>query len=506
MLKGEKYQRLKDWLLTFSVCILCIFFAQILRQYDAPDESLCCIYILGVVLVSYWSQGYIYGASASVFLAVSYFYFITAPVMAFAHPTLYNILTTGLMLIISLLISSITSKVKTAEIQARRREERSQVLYRLTKDLAGVSSLDEVINLTLFNIHQTFNTDCRLLLFDENGKPQENFVLYENGIFNPKAPTDQTRTFEEYQKPKSETGYFVTSTQYEWPFYSPQGKIIGAIAIPATNASMFTEQDFRTINTMIETAAIVFDKIVLETKQEESRMVLSQERYKTNLLRSISHDLRTPLAGISGTCEVLMEMLPENSKEYDLAASISKETSWLFTLVQNVLSLTRLQNGQVDMKKEVMVVEDVVNSAVETMNVRLPSRPIQVVVPEDVLAAQMDSALIKQVLINLIDNANKYSKNSTPIEVEVKEAPDSGQVEVSVSDHGIGLSPAAIDKVFKMFYTTKSTAPGALRGFGLGLPICDSIMKAHGGTIKAGNRTDGQKGAVFTITLPKYSF
>ncbi len=506
MLKGEKYQRLKDWLLTFSVCILCILSAQILRQYDAPDESLCCIYILGVVLVSYWSQGYIYGAAASVLLAVSYFYFITTPVMAFAHPTLYNVLTTGLMLVISLLISSITSKVKTAEIQARHREEKSLVLYHLTKDLAGVTSLEEMINLTLFNIHQTFHTDCRLLLFEEDGCPQKSFVLYENGVLNPKAKTDQTRTFEEYQNPRPETGYFVTPTQYEWPFYNPQGKVIGAVAIPASNAETFTEQDFRTINTMIETSAIVFDKIVLENKQEESRMILSQERYKTNLLRSISHDLRTPLAGISGTCEVLMEMLPENSKEYDLAASISKETNWLFTLVQNVLSLTRLQNGQVDMKKEVMVVEDVVNSAVETMNVRLPGRPIEVIVPDDVLAAQMDSALIKQVLINLIDNANKYSKNSTPIEVEVKDVSDLGLVEVSVADHGIGLSPAAIDKVFKMFYTTKSTAPGALRGFGLGLPICDSIMKAHGGTIKAGNRADGQKGAVFTITLPKYNF
>lgn len=504
MFNGEKYQQLKDWALTFSVCILCVVITEALRMFHAPDELLCCLYILGVVLISYWVQGYIYGAAASLLLAISYFYFISAPAMSLAKLNPYHLLTTAVMLVISLLISSVTSRFKTAEMQARRREEKSQVLYHLTKDLAGVSSLDEVVNLTLVNISKTFRTDCRLLFFDEEGIPEKQFVLYEKGVFNRGVPTDMNRTFEEYQGQKPEAGYFITPTQYEWPFYTPQGRVFGAIAIPATNAQNFLSQDFRTINTMIETAAIVIDKIILENRQEESRIVLSQERYKTNLLRSISHDLRTPLAGITGTCEILMEMLPDNSKEHELASSIAKETNWLFTMVQNVLSLTRLQNGQVDMKKEVMVVEDVVNSAVETMQLRLPDRPLEVIVPDDVLAAQMDSALIKQVLINLIDNANKYSKGHTPIELKVKEAEDGQFVEISVADYGIGLSDAAIEKVFNMFYTTKSNAPGALRGFGLGLPICQSIMKAHGGSIHAANRSDGTNGAVFTISLPKY--
>ena len=506
MFTGEKYQQLKYWVLTFSVCILCVLITESLKTFHAPDDLLCCLYTLGIVLISYWVQGYIYGCAASLLMAISYFYFISAPARSFGQLSPYHALTTVVMLCISLLISSLTSKLKAAEVQARRREEKSQVLYHLTKDLAGVSSLDEVVNLTLANISKTFRTDCRLLFFDEEGRPEKQFSLYEKGVLDRTVPTDTNRTFEEYKGSKPETGYFITPTQYEWPFYTAQGKVFGAIALPAVNAQNFLPQDFRTINTMIETAAIVIDKIILENRQKESRMILSQERYKTNLLRSISHDLRTPLAGITGTCEILMEMLPDDSKEHELASSISKETNWLFTMVQNVLSLTRLQNGQVDMKKEVMVVEDVVNSAVETMQLRLPNRPLKVIVPDDVLAAQMDSALIKQGLINLIDNANKYSKGITPIELEVKETEDGEFVEISVSDHGVGLSDAAIEKVFNMFYTTKSNAPGALRGFGLGLPICQSIMKAHGGSIRAANRTDGTTGAVFTISLPKYEF
>ena len=116
----------------------------------------------------------------------------------------------------------------------------------------------------------------------------------------------------------------------------------------------------------------------------------------------------------------------------------------------------------------------------------------------------MDSSLIKQVIINLIDNANKFSDISHPIELEVSESADKKMILVAVKDHGTGLSEAAREKVFNMFYTTKSNAPGAMRGFGLGLPICDSIIKAHGGTITADNRSDGMKGAVFTISLPKF--
>ena len=471
---------------------------------NIPEETIVCVYILCDVIISILFQGPAYGIVASVIISLSYAFFVTAPRNSFHSLTPYILLTTSILLVISMIISSITNKVKEGEIQARRREEESNVLYHLTRDLAGVSTVRQVILLTLKNIAEVFHTNCRMILFDENGKPEKTFTLLEGQDINENMPTNPNRDFSEY-KTRPKAGYYVNTQQYEWPVYGQNQQILGAVAIPYEVAYNLPELDVRVLNTMIEAVGIVLDKQILLRKQEQARIEIDQERYRTNLLRSISHDLRTPLAGISGTAEVLMNMLPKDSREYVLAGNIRKETSWLYNLVQNVLSLTRLQNGTLKLKKEVMVVEDVVESAVDTIKYRLPDREIVTHYPDEVLAAAMDSSLIKQVLINLIDNANKYSPKDQPIELTVQSNENGSRVCVSVTDHGQGLNEEAKRKVFNMFYTTKASDPEASRGFGLGLPICDSIMKAHQGSITADNRNDGYKGACFTICLPAFT-
>lgn len=498
-----RFDRFKEFCLTVALCIGTVILGQLVVSFEVPDEVLICLYILCDVLISYLTNGYLWGILASIIMPIAYTYFISAPIMSFSSSSPYLLVTAGLMMTISIIISSITSKVKEQEILARKREEESSVLYHLTRDLAGVTSVDAVVNLTLQNISHVFHTNCRLLFFDEDGKPAGTFTLLENGKIDAMVPTDTRRSFHEYEI-RPDKDYYINSQQHEFPFYTPSGQVIGAVAIPNQTAEHMTPSELRMVSTMVEAGGIVIDKLSLAQSQEQARNEIEQERYRANLLRSISHDLRTPLAGISGTSEVLMSMLDPSSKEYELASTISRETSWLYNLVQNVLSLTRIQNGSVNMKKEVMVVEDVVSSAVETMKTRFPKRKLVTRFPEEVLAASMDSSLIKQVIINLIDNANKFSDISQPIELEVSESDDKKMVLVAVKDHGTGLSEAAREKVFNMFYTTKSNAPGAMRGFGLGLPICDSIIRAHGGTITADNRSDGMKGAVFTISLPKF--
>lgn len=503
--RSKQYERIRQISLSAAICIFCVIVGQIMHALHAPDDSIICVYILAIVLTSAMTSGYVYGIVSAFVMTLAFAFFVSSPVYSFINPSPYLLVTTGIVFVISVLISSITSKVKDGELQAVRREEESKILYHLTRDLAGMTTIQDVIRLTLQNISDVFHTDCRLLLFDEKRKPEETFVLMEHGVIDSKAPTDSTRDFSEYQT-KPAKGYYVNAQQYEWPIYALNHRILGAIAIPRTVAEKLSSVDLRMVNTMAEAAGIVLDKLQMAREEERSRIEFDQERYRTNLLRSISHDLRTPLAGICGTAEVLMSMLPADSKEHELAFSINRETNWLYNLVQNILSLTRLQNGTMQIKKELMIVEEVVESAVETMRFRLPSREFITMYPDEILAAPMDASLIKQVIINLLDNANKYSPGNTPIEIEVEDLEDSDEVAVEVRDHGNGLSPAALEKVFRMFYTTKANDPKALRGFGLGLPICDSIMKTHQGSITASNRTDGQSGAVFTIRLPKSHF
>ncbi len=496
---------LKQIGLSVSVCIFSILIGEVMVHWNAPAYTIVCVYILGTVLISSFTSTYWYGLISCLVSAIAFAYFVAAPIFSFKELSPYFVVATIIMLSISMLISSITSKVRANERLAWRKEEVSNILYHLTRDLAGMTAVDEVIKLTLQNISDVFHTNCRLLLFTSEGKPEDHFILLENGTFEEHAQTNPTRTFEEY-KTRPTLGYYTNDYQYEWPFYGMNKQVLGALAIPKEVADQLSPSDLRLISTMTDAAGIVIDKLTLAQVEEKSRVEMSQERYRTNLLRSISHDLRTPLSGIAGTSEVLMSMLPENSKEYELAYNIYKETNWLYNLVQNILSLTRLQNNGIPLKKEVMIVEDVVNSAVETMQFRLPKRQFITSYPEEVLASEMDSSLIKQVIINLIDNANKYSPLDQPIEVKVWKEEGSNQIAVSVQDHGEGLSTAALEKVFNLFYTTKPSEPTALRGFGLGLPICASIMKIHDGSITSANREDGISGAVFTIYMPEFNF
>lgn len=498
------YTKVRDFSLMIALCMGAVILGLALTEAGAPDDTCICIYILSIVLTAALTSSSIYGVLASIIMSLSYSYFLVSPAMSFSRPSWFMVITTGMMLVISLMISSIMSRVRRGELAAKRREEENQVLYHLTKDLSGADSIEEVVELILKNMADVFDTDCRLLFFDEKGIPQETFTLMTNHTIQKNVPTNRNRDFLEYEK-KPQEGYYYNASQhqYEWPLFSRNGKIRASMAIPESVASNFTQPEFRLVNTMGEASGIVIDKLMISKQQVQAELDIERERYRTNLLRSISHDLRTPLASIIGTTEILQSMLSQGSTEYELVTSIYKESTWLSTLVQNVLSLTRLQNKTMGLKKEVMVVEDVVNSAVETINLRLPERKIETQYPDDILTSSMDASLIKQVLINLMDNANKYSPTSEPIEITVDDDPSTHQIRISVADHGCGMSSEEKENAFKMFYTLKPKNTNSINGVGLGLPISESILKAHDGSIEVHDRPDGTQGSVFTIYLPK---
>lgn len=225
----------------------------------------------------------------------------------------------------------------------------------------------------------------------------------------------------------------------------------------------------------------------------------ADERYRANLLRAISHDLRTPLSGIMGTAEVLIGMSDEGDERRALAKGIYRDAEWLHSLVENILSLTRLQDGGLAIKKQPEAVEEVVEGAVSRIAKRAPERDITVSIPDELLLVPMDAKLVEQMLINLLDNAVKHTAPEAEISVRVWKA--GGEACFSVADRGAGISDADMPNIFKTFYTVSARGADSQRGVGLGLAICDAIVTAHGGGIAARNRSDGP-GAEFTFTLP----
>lgn len=204
----------------------------------------------------------------------------------------------------------------------------------------------------------------------------------------------------------------------------------------------------------MESTSLALDRLYSLREQVKSREETTQERYRGNLLRAISHDLRTPLAGIMGNSEMLMDMTDSDDPRYTLSKDIYEDANWLHGLVENILNLTKFQDGHLALNKEPEAVKEVVGAALAVMSKRTPDREIEVDIPDSLLLVPMDAKLITQVLVNLLDNAVKHTTPTEEIRISVVEDPEHRFVSFSVLDRGCGILEKSLPKIFQMFYTT----------------------------------------------------
>lgn len=235
-------------------------------------------------------------------------------------------------------------------------------------------------------------------------------------------------------------------------------------------------------------------------QQEQLRAESEMEKMRANLLRAISHDLRTPLTAISGNAGILMEnaSVLDAAKRRQLYTSIYDDSMWLANLVENLLSVSRIENGTIRLKIEPELLEEVFQEALTHLDRKAKEHTITVELPDDMLMAKMDARLIVQVVINIVNNAIKYTPPGSHVQVSARKRGES--VEVRIADDGPGISDEAKAKLFDMFYTANNARGDGRRGLGLGLSLCRSIVQAHGGSITV--EDNYPKGAIFSFTLP----
>ena len=256
-----------------------------------------------------------------------------------------------------------------------------------------------------------------------------------------------------------------------------------------------------TLQTFIEQAAVAIERIALVEQASKAATAAEGERLRAALLSSISHDLRTPLASIVGSVTSLRTLgdrmsVPDRA---DLLATIEEEASRLSRFVSNLLDMTRLEAGAIDIRRDWVDVRDAVASAVERARKAFPSRRIETALPDKLPLIRGDAALLEQVVFNLLDNAHKYSGNSSVVEIAVVAKP--AEIVLTVSDSGIGIPAEALEKVFDKFYRVAGS-DGRAPGTGLGLSICAGLVKGMGGTIKAESPIRGVLGTRITVSLP----
>ena len=246
--------------------------------------------------------------------------------------------------------------------------------------------------------------------------------------------------------------------------------------------------------------ALALEKEEFSRKREEALAQAQNEQMRANLLRSISHDLRTPLTSISGNSGILLnnEESLDEEKRRKLYSDIYDDSMWLISLVENLLSVTRLEDGTMSLNMQIELVEEVIEEALKHVNRKCAEHQLSYLHSEEILLAKMDSRLIVQVIINLVNNAIEYTQQGS--EILIRSEKKGKWIEISVADNGKGISEEAKKKIFEMFYTEKNNMADSRRGMGLGLFLCELIVESHGGKIKVENNEP--KGTKFTFTLP----
>lgn len=464
-----------------------------------PETNVVLLYILAVLVTSCMTRGYVFGILVSVGATFTFNYFFTDPYLTFNVNDPSYMITFAIMTITALISSTLTSRVKENAQKAKERERDTNALYQFTSRMTEAKEEERVARIAVDTISQLMGCQAACLCFDVTGEPQPVFVQMsgEKGIVSRKTEhAERIRRKMELLRGDFEKG----EEFFDWPIYGTK-QIQGVIRIPSLAASAFTEPQRHFLHSLIDCTALALERIHSMQQQMISRQKMEQERYRGNLLRAISHDLRTPLSGIMGTSEMIMDMSEKTDPRYKLAEGIFKDSHWLHSLVENILSLTRIQEGRLEIKKEMEAVEEIVGGAVAQLESRAPEYEISVTVPDEVLMIPMDGKLMMQVLINLLDNAVKHTNPGEEISISVKKDIQNNRAIFCVADRGEGISTRDLPHIFQTFYTSVLKTADAKKGIGLGLPICETIIKAHGGEIEARNRTDGP-GAEFIFHIP----
>lgn len=465
--------------------------------------NIAMLYLAGVVVAAVWL-----GRGPSVLAAVigvaAFDFFFVPPRLTFAISDAQYLLTFTVMLGVGLLIANLTTRLRDLAVAARERERRTSLLYAMSRELAAARDNREVAEVAVRHVHDTFDSDAAVLVPPAVNSPTDLDVLAKAG--SPDWLDGRERAVGRWALDHGKPAGLGTQAlpgaagRYQ-PLKASQGKV-GVLAVrPREAAGLLSPSQLLLLETFANQSALALERVSLIDGQQAARVEAESERLRSALLSSVSHDLRTPLATIAGAASALQQSagpLDERTRA-DLTESIVHESERLNDLIANLMFATRLEAGGVELRREWTTVEEIVGAGLARHRPALASHPARVQIPSDLPLIRVDNAMLPQVIYNLVDNALRYTPAGTPIDISAW-ANDT-QVVVKVADEGPGIAADETSKVFQRFYRGRTArATGKESGIGLGLTICEGIVKAHGGRIWA--EANKPRGVVFYLSLP----
>jgi len=468
------------------------------RNFGFHESNFIMTYNLGVVLIAYLTEGYWYGIVASLMGMLTFNYFFTVPYYTLVTYSPEYPVTFIIMLITALIASTLTAQAKRESQRAETREKRIQILYQLEKNLLTVNSKPQLLKVASKDIGGLFDASVMICAADLNSELTMRHVEGTDIFQEEHEKAAMMETYFSGIASGAGKELFSTCSAYYLPVSGPSG-VLGVIGIAFPDRYILSESQKMFLDTISAQIALALERERLYEKQQRTKMEIEKERLRGNLLRSVSHDLRTPLTSILGSVSTMIENYDELDDAVckDFLGDIHSEAEWLSTLVENVLSLTRLEGGKIALHKEIEAVEEIIAETVSRVKKRAGQHAIEIDIPKELLMIPMDGTLIEQVLVNLLDNAIKHTPGDAAIRIVVRQ--EGKQAMFEVSDNGQGIPENDLPFIFDRYFTRQSGSPKR-HGIGIGLSICKSIVETHGGTIVAENKQSG--GAAFRFTLP----
>jgi two-component system, OmpR family, sensor histidine kinase KdpD len=493
-LKGEQPMR------GFAAAVLAVVASTTLSWLLFGHTELADVvmaYLLGIVLVS---MRFGYGPSilAAILSVLSLDFFFVPPYLSFSVTDFRHVITFTVMLVVALVISRLTKRIRDQADTARQRELRSTRLYAMSRELGDTSSVDDLLRIAAKHLGEAFDAEICVLLPDAEGRLD--------------AATRAEATFALERK---------DSGVVEWVWIHGKTAGVGTDTLPSASArflllrggrrkvgvlgvrpknprSLVDPEQRQLLETFASQVATALERVRLAEEAKRSEVEAESERLRSSLLSSVSHDLRTPLGVITGATSTLLhdEATLDPAARRDLLETAHEEAERLNRLVRNLLDMTRLAAGAIHPRKEWHPLDEIIGVALHRLESRLGGRRVDVKLPADLPPIPLDDVLVEQVFINLLENTIKYTPRDSPIEILATATPRS--VEVEIADRGPGVPAAERDHVFEKFY--RLTREGAEGGAGLGLAICRGVVEVHGGRIWVEDREGG--GARFRFTLP----
>ena len=495
--------RPKDLLIMAAILVVTTLLSTALYQMNFTDSNVIPVYILGVLLTSLFTRGYFCGVVSSVISVMLFNYLFTEPRFTFhAYDSRYTV-TFAIMLTASVITGTLASKLKSQAKLSAQAAFRTKVLLDTSQLLQKAQDNDDIINITATQLLKLLNRSVVMYSARDGKLSKGSYFPAEQSdpavdLFDETEQSAAMWVFEHRQRAGATTDT-LNGARCLYLAIRINNNVYGVVGIHINGKPLDSYENSILLSILGE-CALAMDNNRNAMEKELAAVLAKNEQLRANMLRAISHDLRTPLTSISGNAGNLLtnfDKLDEATK-VQIFTDIFDDAQWLISLVENLLSVTRIDEGRLKFNMSGQLMDEVIDEAIKHINRKGIEHNISVDYRDELLLGRMDAKLIIQVIINLVDNAVKYTPAGSDIRITAQQS--DGFISVSVADNGDGIPDALKERVFEMFYTGDNKIADSRRSLGLGLYLCRSIINAHGGKITL---TDNEPhGCVFTFTVP----